>query len=74
VKLGPGTLYGTLKRLAREGLIAEASQAPDPSDDDPRRRYYRLTAGGREALRQETTDLRRLLDVAVGKHVLESGA
>ena len=58
VKMGPGTLYGTLKRLLEARLIEESDQRPDPELDDERRRYYRLTALGRrvvsaEALRYE---------------------
>lgn len=73
VKLGPGTLYGTLKRLAADGLVAETAEAPDPDDDDPRRRYYRITPAGATALRDEAAHLRTLVDVAVGKDVLEAG-
>lgn len=74
VKLGPGTLYGTLKRLLRRDLIAEAPTAPDPRDDDPRRRYYRVTPEGFVALRAEAERLRNLVAVAKGKDVLEEGA
>jgi DNA-binding PadR family transcriptional regulator len=45
VRMGPATLYGTLKRLVAEGLVEETTSRPD--DDDQRRRYYRLTASGR---------------------------
>ncbi|NIP81493.1 MAG: PadR family transcriptional regulator, partial [Gemmatimonadetes bacterium] len=50
VRLGPGTLYGAVKRLRERGLIDEVedSEAPDEPADD-RRRYYRLTSLGREA-------------------------
>ena len=47
VKLGPGTLYTTLTRLETDGLIEESDVRPDPSIDDQRRRYWRLTATGR---------------------------
>jgi DNA-binding PadR family transcriptional regulator len=72
VRLGPGTLYTTLKRLAEDGLIRETSRAPDPADDDPRRRYYRITARGHSALRSEAEHLRRLVSVAAAKQVLEA--
>ena len=39
-QLGPGTLYGTIKRLREAGFIEEAPGPSDPSGDDPRRRYY----------------------------------
>ena len=47
VRLGPGTLYGTIGRLLAAGLIAEVTERPDPALDDERRRYYRLTPAGR---------------------------
>ena len=71
VKMGPGTLYGTLQRLVTDGLIRETAEAPDPSDDDPRRRYYRITAKGQRVLREEAARLRLLVDAAVMKNVLE---
>jgi DNA-binding PadR family transcriptional regulator len=71
VKLGPGTLYGSLQRLAQDGLIRETSDAPDPEDDDPRRRYYRLTVKGERALRDEAARLRTLVDAAARRRVLE---
>ena len=47
VTLGPGTLYGTIKRLLELALIEERAGAPREDRDDPRRRYYRITASGR---------------------------
>ena len=46
VRLGPGTLYGTIKRMLTAGLIEESVERPPPPDDDTRRRYYGLTALG----------------------------
>jgi DNA-binding PadR family transcriptional regulator len=54
IRLGPGTVYAAIRRLEDEGLIEESSQRPDADLDDQRRRYYRLTRSGREALRAET--------------------
>lgn len=71
VKMGPGSLYGTLKRLLCLGLIEEPPEAPDPDDDDSRRRYYRLTQEGRHALRKEATNLRTLVAAAAGKQILK---
>jgi DNA-binding PadR family transcriptional regulator len=56
VRLGPGTLYGSLDRMMRSGLVVESGVS-----DDERRRYYRLTTQGRRALAAE---LKRL-DAAV---------
>lgn len=48
VRMGPGTLYGSIKRMLADGLIEETVERPDPELDDQRRRYYRLTGlGGR---------------------------
>jgi DNA-binding PadR family transcriptional regulator len=49
-RLAPGTLYTNIKRLLAEGLIEEADERPDPALDDERRRYYRLTEQGQQAL------------------------
>jgi DNA-binding PadR family transcriptional regulator len=69
VRPGTGTLYAALQRLTDEGLIAEAPDAADP-DDDPRRRYYRLTSEGRAAAAAETRRLARLVQVAGEKNLL----
>jgi DNA-binding PadR family transcriptional regulator len=57
VKLGPGAIYTTIKRLLADGFIAESDERPDPELDDQRRRYYRLTALG---LSVAATEVRRL--------------
>ena len=67
MKLGPGTLYGTLQKLEASGFIRETTDAPDPEDDDTRRRYYRITPRGERALAEETASLRVLVDAAVTK-------
>jgi len=61
VRLGPGTLYRTLKSLLDSGLIAESGERPDPEHDDDRRRYYRLTTFGRRVAQAETARLARLV-------------
>ncbi len=61
--LGPGTLYGTIKRLLEAGLIEDLG-SPSGDEDDPRRRYYRITARGRRALEAETVGLASVLGVA----------
>src|SRR6266705_5960600 len=53
-KLGPGTLYDNLQKLMNQGIVDET---PRPSDENPRRRYYRLTALGRGILAAEVTRL-----------------
>jgi DNA-binding PadR family transcriptional regulator len=54
-KLGPGTLYDNLQKLIQQKLVQELGRRP--GDDDPRRRYYRLTSLGRGVLAAETDRL-----------------
>lgn len=69
VRMGPGTLYGTVKRMIASGLIDEADERPDPALDDERRRYYRATALGREVLAAETERMAALVSAARAKRV-----
>ena|SRR5579863_4972556 len=64
VKLSASTLYGAIKRLVEEGLIVELAERPDPSHDDERRRYYRLTPEGRRAAIDEVQRFELLLSEA----------
>jgi DNA-binding PadR family transcriptional regulator len=68
VRLGPGTLYGVLKRMLEAGLVAESEGPPDV-DDDERRRYYRLTELGRKRLETELAQTARTMVVARQKKV-----
>ena len=56
VRLGPGTLYGTLKRLLDTGIVTEFER-PDPEIGDERRRYYRITDYGLAVARAEARRL-----------------
>jgi DNA-binding PadR family transcriptional regulator len=69
VRMGPGTLYGTIKRMLAAGFIEEADERPDPELDDERRRYYRMTTQGRRALRNETMRVATLVSAARAKKV-----
>jgi DNA-binding PadR family transcriptional regulator len=60
VKMGPATLYGTLKRLVDQGLAEETDRRPS-EDDDQRRRYYHLTGLGRRVCTAEADRLERLI-------------
>ncbi len=60
VRMGPATLYGTLKRLVDRGLAEESARRP-VSDDDQRRRYYRLTGLGRRVCTAEAERLASLV-------------
>src|SRR5678815_2422385 len=57
LQLGPGTLYGCLKRMLAAGLVAESDERPDPEMDDERRRYYRMTPLGKRVVRAEAQRL-----------------
>jgi len=70
IRLGPGTLYRSIKGMLGSGLIAESDKRPDPALDDERRRYYRLTETGRRAAAAEAHRLARLVDVARAKPAL----
>jgi DNA-binding PadR family transcriptional regulator len=63
-RLGPGTLYGSIKKMIGAGLIEETGERPDPELDDERRRYYRITGPGRKAVIAETDRLDRLVAYA----------
>ncbi|HEX3624510.1 MAG TPA: PadR family transcriptional regulator [Verrucomicrobiae bacterium] len=64
VKMGPGTLYGTIKRLLKAKLIEESDERPDPDLDDERRRYYRITGFGRRVLNAEVSRYSKAIKVA----------
>ncbi len=64
VKLGPGTLYGAIKRLLANGLIEEIDERPDPDLTDERRRYYRITGFGIRVTQAETTRMADLVQLA----------
>lgn len=69
-RMGPGTLYGTIKRMLEDGLIEESALRPDLALDDQRRRYYRLTPYGRVAAQAEAERLAQLVRVARHKRLL----
>lgn len=64
VKMGPGTLYGSIKRMLDQGLLEESEERPDPALDDQRRRYYRLSELGHRVGAAEQDRLARLLAAA----------
>ena len=61
LKLSPGTLYGSIRRMLDDGLIVELSDRQRPEEDDERRRYYRITAFGRAVAQAEAARLATLL-------------
>ena len=64
VRLGPATLYRSIKHLVEDGLIEESDVRPDPALDDERRHYYRLTELGRQVVVAEVQRLEEALRVA----------
>ena len=69
--MGPGTLYGTLKRMLESKLIEESGHRRDPKLGDERRRYYRITAKGRTTASAEAKRLEMLLRAAAAKSLLK---
>ncbi|SPE35471.1 Transcriptional regulator, PadR-like family [Candidatus Sulfopaludibacter sp. SbA3] len=63
-QLGPGSLYGALKKLTDDGLIAESAARPERHLDDERRRYFLLTMEGQEVLKAEAARLRSAVELA----------
>jgi DNA-binding PadR family transcriptional regulator len=70
IVMGPGTLYGAIKRLLDADLIVDAPARPAQAADDPRRRYYRLTLLGRRAVESEARAMAQVVSVARLKRVL----
>jgi len=71
VRLSTGTLYGIIKRLLGDGLIAELRTRPAESEDDERRRYYRLTPKGRHVAATEAERMDEILSVARSRNLLK---
>lgn len=74
IKMGPGTLYGTIKRLLESQLIEESDERPDPQLDDERRRYYRLTGVGEQVVRAEARRYADIVAIARGKKLIGKAA
>ena len=70
VNMGPGTLYGSLKRMQSSDLITETDERPNPQDDDERRRYYKLTDFGQKVATAEAQRLQRLVNSKQWRHLL----
>ena len=70
VRMGPGTLYGSIGRMVASGLLEESSRPRGRAADDERRRFYRMTPLGRRVLESETDRLARVVALARAKNVL----
>ena len=69
VSLGPGTLYGSLRRMIDAGLIRESKKRADPEMDDERRINYEITGLGQQALAAELQRYRQIIAVAGRKRI-----
>ena len=74
MSIGPGTLYGSIKKMVSTGLIEESARRPDPALDDERRRYYRITDLGRKVVAAEAERLSGLVREARARRLLEGPA
>ena len=74
VLMGPGTLYGSIKRMLQADLIEESDERADPEMDDERRKYYKLTSLGRRTLRMEAERLAAQVKIARAKNIFATEA
>lgn len=72
MRMGPGTLYGAIKRMLAANLIEESDERPDPEFDDERRRYYRLTEFGQQVAAAEVKRLSNLIKLAQTKRLMRT--
>jgi DNA-binding PadR family transcriptional regulator len=70
VNMGPGTLYGSIKRMLKAGLIEETDERPDPDMDRQQRRYYQLSNFGERVLKEESFRLEAVVHAARSKKIL----
>ena len=70
VSLSAGTLYAIVRRFEQEGVVQESDERPDPALDDERRRYYRLTAFGRQVAQAEAMRMETALKMAHAKNLI----
>lgn len=71
VRLGPGTLYRSIKRMRKAALIEATGDPLTGGDDEDRRRFYRITQPGRDVLANEARRLGRLVEQAQTKNVID---
>ena len=72
IKMGPGTLYGSIKRMLASGLIAETQERPVPERDDERRRYYKLTGFGQRVVAAVRVNM--VISIASGHGVIAAAS
>ena len=69
VSMGPGTLYGSIGRMMKAGLLEESDKKIDPEIDDERRIYYKITAIGQDALVRELERYREVVALSKRMHL-----
>src|SRR5580658_11368668 len=74
INMGPGTLYGSIKRLLEAGLIEESDRRPDAEEDDERRRYYCLAGLGQRVVEAEASRYNELAKLVRRKRLLSKPA
>lgn len=74
VRMGPGTLYGSIGRMIEAGLIRECGRKIDPKLDDERRVYYEITPMGQETLTAELERYRDVVALALSRRLAGGGA
>lgn len=70
LRIGPATLYRSIKHMLADGLIEEVDERPDPALDDERRRYYRMTGLGQAVILAEIQRLSQAIEVAKTRPLL----
>jgi DNA-binding PadR family transcriptional regulator len=70
IDMGPGTLYGAIKRLLRSRWIVEVADGGKDTPDDERRRYYEVTPDGLAAAREEAVRMSALVGIALDKDLI----
>ena len=73
VRLEAGNLYRSVRRLIKQGLIAESDRRPAPESDDERRRYYSVTEFGRQVVTAETDRMRSVVAAAEARLAVSDG-
>lgn len=73
VRLEAGNLYRSVRRLIKQGLIAESDRRPAPESDDERRRYYCVTKFGRQVVAAETDRMRAVVALAETRPAVSEG-
>lgn len=70
IRMGPGTLYGSIQRMIDSSLIEESASARRTAGDDQRRRYYKVTSFGRRVLELELARIHAVLAIAREKNLM----